>query len=1091
MANKEINPSSQQELQKQLEVLQLQNQQLKIELSEVRHQLEEQSNVFENVVENCVAGYWDWHITQDYEYLSGGFKKMIGYLDHELPNHPSTWQKIIHPEDLPYVMTKYDQHVQSKGKIPFDAEVRYYHKNGYILDFYCRGKVISWDENGAPLRMVGVYIDISQLKQAERAITATNQEYEALHEAQLLLENELRDAIEYQQDIILQLEENQRKLKEVQQLTGVGHFITYFKPRHTVWSPEIYAQFGLSPQEDPPVGEDYYKFMHPEDVIIAKKAIRQALRGEEVTFEQRILRPDGKMAYIKATIKPRRNEEGKIIGIYGGSVDLTNIKKVQEENTRSEILQRAVFNSSLDALFVINTQNDRIIECNDRAVLLLEFNSKEEIIGRSGKSLLTKAFSIEKIDKIQQEISSIGSWSSEMQYSTDKGKCFWGNLAFTSIDTGAEKMMLIRITDITERIKLRGLLTETQKMAKIGGWEYDMQTRQVTWTDEMYHIYGLPVGTVITMEEAMAYCAPEYQESVMKGLNNLIKEGGTYQFEAELVNADSKKIWIRVIATAHRENNWTVKLSGTFQNIDLSKRQEILLRSKQNELRAFVEAAPAAIAMFDRNMHYIAASEKWYEDYQLLDQRILGKSHYEIFPELSEEWKEIHQQCLHGAIANKEEDKFVRANGAIHWEKWEIRPWYDSIGEIGGIIMFTEDITDRKFQEAELLAATKKAEEASLAKAQFLSTMSHEIRTPMNAVIGMTHILLQEDPKPDQVENLQALRFSAENLLALINDILDFSKIEAGKVELEQADFSIRDLVYGIKKSLAYNAEEKGLKLKILLDEDIPEVVVGDPTRLTQILVNLLSNAIKFTEKGSVTLTVEVAHRDKNNARLHFGVKDTGIGIPEDKMERIFESFSQADTHTTRKYGGTGLGLAITKSLLELFDSQIHLESKTGQGAHFYFEINFVVNHKRTYHSLNFESTQPSFDSLKGYKVLLVEDNPMNVLVAKRFLNKWELDFDHAENGKIAIQLAFQNDYDLILMDLQMPEKDGFEATQEIKSFGKQIPIIALTASVMLETQEKIFTVGMDDFVTKPFNPNELYQKISKHLSKNKISASS
>lgn len=1072
------------ELLKQVQQLKQVNRNLEAELTETKRNLEEQYCIFENAMENSMTGLWHWDVQFDknLESFSPGFMKVLGYEPDNSLGFRTSWIDIIHPEDASIILEKFDEHVKSKGKLPFDAEVRVFHKNRYIIDAYFRGKVTHWTASDEPLRLIGACMDISKLKQAERALIATNKEYEELHQAQLLQAEELKRAVDYQKDIIFELERKERKLREVQQLTGVGYFISYFDPEHLIWSPEIYTQFGLDTALPPPVGEAYWKMIHPEDIDKAKRAREQALQEGSVTFEQRIIRSDSTIAYLKCTIKPWQNEQGDTIGVYGGSIDITDIKTAQEEIVKSEILQKTIFNSSLDALFIVDPHTDQIVECNERAVQLFEFDKKEDFIGIEVNTLQRKPFTPQQINEVKEEQRQNKNWSSEIEYVTKKGIQFWGNIGVSWLDISVERMALVRITDITERIKFRELLTKTQAIATIGGWEYDLQTKKVTWTDEMYHLYELPVGTVMTMEQTLNFCAPEHVEQLIRSFKELIKDGGSFEFECEHITAQHTRIWVRVIARAHRESDRTIKLSGTLQNIDDQKRQELLLRSKQIELRAFVEAAPAAIAMLDQDMCYIAASEKWYEDYDLLDQKILGNCHYDVLPDLYDDWKEIHERCLQGAIEQKEEDKFEKSDGTIQWLKWEIRPWYDSIGEIGGIIIFTENITERKKQEEELILAKKKAEEASQAKAQFLSTMSHEIRTPMNAVIGMTHILLQDNPNPNQIENLQALRFSAENLLSLINDILDFSKIEAGKIELEQAEFSIKELVHGIKKSLSFNAEDKGIKLKVLLDEDIPEVLLGDPTRLSQILINLISNAIKFTEKGSVTLILEVNHKEGDNINLHFGIKDTGIGIPADKIEKIFESFSQADAHTTRKYGGTGLGLAITKRLLELFGSRIQVESTSGMGSHFFFDITFKMSKGRTQRSLNLEHVQVAFESLKEYKVLLVEDNAMNVLVAKRFLDKWELPFEHAENGKVATDFVSQKDYDLILMDLQMPEMDGYEATQQIRASGKQIPIIALTASAMQETQEKILDVGMSDFVTKPFNPNELYQKIRKYL---------
>ncbi|MBI1183112.1 response regulator [bacterium] len=384
--------------------------------------------------------------------------------------------------------------------------------------------------------------------------------------------------------------------------------------------------------------------------------------------------------------------------------------------------------------------------------------------------------------------------------------------------------------------------------------------------------------------------------------------------------------------------------------------------------------------------------------------------------------------------------------------------------------------------------ATRKAMEeaisASKAKAEFLSTMSHEIRTPMNAVIGMTHLLLQENPREEQMDNLQTLKFSAESLLALINDILDFSKIEAGKIAFEKIEFSLKDLVRSVKEALAVKAHDKGINLHVMLDDNLPEVVMADPTRLTQILNNLVGNAVKFTQKGSVTIELKVIKRVDKLVNINFSVIDTGIGIPTEQQEKIFEKFSQASTSTTREFGGTGLGLSITKRLLELQDSEIKLISVPGKGTTFSFELQMETGEsfkRKTLANIDLKM----FSSLKGLKVLLVDDNKTNVLIARKFLTKWDIEVDEAYDGQSAYEKVANNCYDLALMDLQMPIMDGIGATKKIRQLQNptkaNLPIIALTASAMLEEQEAIFASGMNDFVSKPFNPGDLYKKIVQH----------
>ncbi len=377
--------------------------------------------------------------------------------------------------------------------------------------------------------------------------------------------------------------------------------------------------------------------------------------------------------------------------------------------------------------------------------------------------------------------------------------------------------------------------------------------------------------------------------------------------------------------------------------------------------------------------------------------------------------------------------------------------------------------------------AKQRAEDASRAKEQFLTTMSHEIRTPMNAVIGLVSLLLEDNPKPTQLENLQALKFSGDTLLALINDILDYSKIEAGKIELEEIKLNLKNLFYGIKQSLGVNAVEKEIALNCHLSNDIPEILLGDPTRLSQILNNLVSNAIKFTLQGEVNLKAELIQICEEVVSITFTVQDTGIGITEDKIAAIFEPFTQASKDITRKFGGTGLGLSISKKLLEIQQSQLKVESKANQGTTFSFTLDFKYIREGIEEKMSLTQGQQSL-GLKGIRVLVAEDNHMNVIVIRQFLKKWGVDFQIVENGELAVEVVKREQFDVVLMDLHMPVMDGFTASMEIRKFNQKIPIIALTASATSDAKLDVYTAGMNDFAAKPFIPDELYNKIERNL---------
>ncbi len=381
----------------------------------------------------------------------------------------------------------------------------------------------------------------------------------------------------------------------------------------------------------------------------------------------------------------------------------------------------------------------------------------------------------------------------------------------------------------------------------------------------------------------------------------------------------------------------------------------------------------------------------------------------------------------------------------------------------------------------EVVSAKERAEKSERAKHLFLANMSHEIRTPMNAIKGMTDILIRRNPNEDQKEYLEGIKQSSDSLLVIINDILDISKIEAGKVELEQETFSVNDMVNNVHTIMKFKAEEKGLELI----KDIPSEnlnVRGDATRLRQILINLIGNAIKFTEKGLVTTTLK-SEQTGETLNLHFTVSDTGIGIDPDRMDRIFESFEQAYSDTSRKFGGTGLGLSISKKLVELYNGKIWVESEKGKGSHFHFIIPCSVAAPKAKVMPVEDAHANIADAIKGIRILLVEDNAFNVVVAQEELEDAieGVSVEVAENGLLALEKLKSSAFDIILMDVQMPVMNGFEATKAIRSLGNEgakTPIIAMTANVLKEEVDFCYQAGMDDFIGKPFDTSELIQKI-------------
>ncbi len=561
-------------------------------------------------------------------------------------------------------------------------------------------------------------------------------------------------------------------------------------------------------------------------------------------------------------------------------------------------------------------------------------------------------------------------------------------------------------------------------------------------------------------------------------------------------NPQGQKMYVQVIKSPILDGKGRVRgVQGLFWDVTDRKAAEIGMRESEARKRAIFEAAIDCILFIDTEGRIVEFNRASEETFGYRRDEVIGRLMSEIFVPAASR-KRLQKNLLRYAgqgemgsmLGKRLETPMFKKNGQEFVAEMATQP-IPLTGGSAGFAVFVRDITQRKQAEAALRRAKEAAEAASRSKGAFLANMSHEIRTPMNAIIGMTEFVLETELTGEQREYLEMVVQSSNALLNLLNDVLDFSKIEAGKLQLEELPFQLRDWLSESLKSLAFRARQKELSCRWEVAPDAPDCLLGDPHRLHQILVNLVSNAIKFTDTGGVSVRVRPLRQTADYAMLLFEIHDTGIGIPPEKCEAVFQEFEQADNSTRRRFGGTGLGLSICYRMVRMMGGRIRVKSQVGRGSVFQFTARFGIP---PVVSDDCEPVSPAADSPPAraasggspLHILVAEDSPMNQRLAVGLLEKKGHQVVVAHNGRQAIDEFQHGHFDLVLMDVQMPEMDGFEATEAIRSLesGSHTPIIAMTAHALKGDRERCLAVGMDDYLSKPIRSKKLYEMIARYV---------
>ncbi len=824
------------------------------------------------------------------------------------------------------------------------------------------------------------------------------------------------------------------------------------------------------------IGE-WHRKIHPDDRDQAIKSCEGGLQSAKTnTCCYRLRHQNGEWRWFEIRSQALHDNQDKPLILYAAIMDVHEQMLAKRKIADSEERFNDVLSQTKEAIFELNEQG-RFTYISDMGPVLFGY-TREEFLQMTSYDLMPDP-PISREEWLQG-LSTGGPTERLKHFARKDGSLIDVQVNFLPIKNASGKVTGFRgaARDVTEHRKIRERLQKSEARYKevigtAGGcmFETDANGCFTYICETAEDLFGYKPEELIGKPTYFLSTPPE--EGHDKWVKALHASGKFNVQEKKMSPKDGQDgRWLRI--TGRSLENQSGEITGFRGAIfDISERKQSAekIRETGERLKEVIRAARGLTFDLDIDGKFSFVSEALSELAGYTQSELLGEYTWILAPDMQpfhKGWLESLRKSDGGHTLEfrmQDQKTWLEVHCAARW---------DAEGECFGYRGVAFDITKKKNAERELLRAKKQAEEAAQERARFLSTMSHEIRTPLNAVIGMTDLLMDGTQSPEREKLTKTANMAGRHLLNLVNDILDHAKLDAGKVVLEEIPFELEEELQNVSDILLASAEEKGLQLKINIEATLAKTYIGDPARIRQILLNLVGNAIKFTETGSVYL--KVLNTDADHIR--FEVVDTGIGISEDNQKHLFQDFSQADASTTRKHGGTGLGLAICKRLVSVMNGDIGVISEPGAGSCFWFELPLSAPETVKPDEENLDTPDTKTPENTAFDVLVAEDNPANQLLIRTLLTKLDQNVTVVENGELAVQAASAHAFDIIFMDMRMPQMDGYTAAKTLRSLGNTTPIIALTAHIIKDEEEKFREAGMNDWLSKPFNIQELVKRL-------------